>query len=269
MTTTAEMTDAVEAKLQIRQKAENTIRNRFEVMQSHNGHPHLPYYIELFETFEKWYIVTTYLPGGDLLSYVRRHDGGEYVPEYLAKHISAILLTTLSYLHHYGIAHRDLKPTNVMLADPNNIDSLLIVDFGSSFVTLPKEEMRRELLASSSPKTREWDGPSSMSSSPDSDTITFLEVPYGADLSFHSMPHGNLDMVTLAGTPFYLAPEVIDGSRYTTQVSARDDAVSAGAKCAFLCSQQPRRYLGPRLSRLSNSLRLHPLPTCPIFPRSL
>ena len=36
-----------------RERFERDIRKRFAVMQAHNGHPHLPDYIELIETKEK------------------------------------------------------------------------------------------------------------------------------------------------------------------------------------------------------------------------
>ena len=202
--TASDMTSSMEARWQVRQKAEKAIRNRYRVMHSHNGHPNLPHYVEFFETREKWYILSKLCQGGDLMSYVQRH-GGKFLPEYLVQNITAILLSTLAYLHHYSVAHRDLKPTNVMLRDPNDIDSLCLVDFGSSFVTHTKDEFGPEQISPSPERSGgardSFDG----SASVDGRSDAAAAGPFSAEIAFHSMPQHNApDMKTLTGTPFYL-----------------------------------------------------------------
>ncbi|KAI9022415.1 kinase-like domain-containing protein [Hyaloraphidium curvatum] len=120
------------AALASRQAMERTIRRRFEVMRGHNGHPHLPEYQEMFETADKFYIVVSYAPGGDLTHLLERHGGR--LPEPLARRLVRTLLQTLAYLHRHGIVHRDLKSSNVLLRDPEDVGSAVVVDFAGSFV---------------------------------------------------------------------------------------------------------------------------------------
>lgn len=157
-------------------------------MESHNGHPHLPLYLDFFETSSKWYIVSRICSGGDLLSYIQR-TGRPTLLENDARLVVKILLETLAYLHHHEVVHRDLKPVNILLRDPNNLASLCLVDFGSSFVTHVKESPD---LWGGMPTTP-IEFPTSPGSSTDlssGEAIVDLVVGDGPD------------MKTLTGTPF-------------------------------------------------------------------
>lgn len=61
------------------------------------------------------------------------------MPMILIKLYSFQLLRALAYLHHQGIAHRDIKPQNV-LVDPD-IHKVALCDFGSAkYLNKPKEK---------------------------------------------------------------------------------------------------------------------------------
>lgn len=68
--------------------------------------------------------------GGDLNA---RVSGGGALVEEEAKLVFAQILSALSYLHEScAIAHRDVKPRNVVLMRPRRLDCVKLVDFGLS-----------------------------------------------------------------------------------------------------------------------------------------
>ncbi|KAI9022406.1 kinase-like domain-containing protein [Hyaloraphidium curvatum] len=179
--------ESIVTMLAARSQLERDLRRRFEAMQPHSGHPHLPTYLETFETADKFYIVVECVHGGDLLGYLERRGGK--LPEAEARGIVGILLSTLEYLHANGIVHRDLKPANILLADADDPESLVIVDFAGSFV-----------------------GHEAGDDAVEGDSIF---VPAGSGMDSARVRQL---MKTVVGTPFYLAPEIVDGKEYDPRV---------------------------------------------------
>ena len=102
--------------------------------------------------------------GGTLFDHIGKKKS---YTESEARDICIVLFDTLSYIHSKGIAHRDLKPGNILLKhEDRDSDSIKIVDFGFAKVA-PNE--------------------------------------------------GSL--ITLCGSPGYVAPEILRRMRYGTKVS--------------------------------------------------
>uniref|UniRef100_A0A7S3EFT3 Protein kinase domain-containing protein n=1 Tax=Rhodosorus marinus TaxID=101924 RepID=A0A7S3EFT3_9RHOD len=82
---------------------------------------------DLIEDSKYVYIVLELISGGDLYSALK--DRKEGLCEAEALIVAHKMLASLVYLHKRGIAHRDIKLENVMLAN-GNLDSVKLIDFG-------------------------------------------------------------------------------------------------------------------------------------------
>ncbi|KAI9012416.1 kinase-like domain-containing protein [Hyaloraphidium curvatum] len=178
------LTGAAKKAADARAEFERGLRQRISAMKQHNNHPHLPVYLEFFETEDKFYIVSQVCRGGDLGKYIK--DRGGYLPEDEALYITTTLLRTLAYLHDHGITHRDLKPSNIFFYRKNDLDSIRIADFTGAFID--------ETVSAA---------------------VSYDDGPL--DPAAFAKPSGKM-MIALTGTPFYLAPDVIRGTGYTSKV---------------------------------------------------
>ncbi|XP_062204136.1 CBL-interacting protein kinase 4-like [Phragmites australis] len=83
---------------------------------------------EVLATRARIYLVTELAPGGDLLSRLAALPRRR-LPEHAARRVFVQLVAALSYCHARGVAHRDVKPQNVLLDGDGNIK---VSDFGIS-----------------------------------------------------------------------------------------------------------------------------------------
>jgi calcium/calmodulin-dependent protein kinase I len=93
---------------------------------------HHPNVIQLFDVFEgesDWYVVTELAPGGELFESLVHH--GSY-SERQASLLLEQIASAVYHLHERGIAHADIKPENILLTAPDDIDGIKLVDFGLS-----------------------------------------------------------------------------------------------------------------------------------------
>ena len=89
-------------------------------------HPYIVQLYEILETDEQIYIITEYIPRGELFDYIVSKDKLE---ESEARKFLREMIVGIEYLHKHNIVHRDLKPENLLLDLDNHIK---IVDFGLS-----------------------------------------------------------------------------------------------------------------------------------------
>jgi serine/threonine protein kinase len=135
-----------------------------------------------FQTKHHLYMVMEYMPGGDLYSLLKVLC---YFDEPITKHYIAEIVLALEYLHKHGIAHRDLKPDNILISEDGH---LKLVDFGLSKIGLLGKNYHSFNDENYS-------------------TMSFEKVKKSSSLSLSS--NKSETKYSLVGTPDYLAPDFL------------------------------------------------------------
>ncbi|CAD8078605.1 unnamed protein product [Paramecium primaurelia] len=85
---------------------------------------------EVFEDFEKVYLIIDHLQGGDLFKKVQ--CSLDQYSEHIVQNLMYNLFNSLKYLHSKNIIHRDIKPENLIFRSKSNMIDIVIADFGLS-----------------------------------------------------------------------------------------------------------------------------------------
>jgi len=92
-------------------------------------HPHIISLKEVYDTPDTLYLVMELISGGELFDKIT--EIGAY-SEKTAAELVRNIVSAVEYLHSMDIAHRDLKPTNLLLKDSEDLTNVKIADFGLS-----------------------------------------------------------------------------------------------------------------------------------------
>ena len=95
-------------------------------------------FIESFEDEESYYIVTQFMPAGDLYEYIRKKN--RPLDEGHAKLIIRQVAQGIQALHSRLIIHRDIKCENILVTDYSRETAVRIADFGSAVKLLSAED---------------------------------------------------------------------------------------------------------------------------------
>jgi MAP kinase interacting serine/threonine kinase len=102
------------------------ILKEIELYHLCRGHQNIIQLIEFFEETDYFFLVFEKMAGGPLLDHIQRRIR---FTEAEAARIVSELAGALAYLHARGVAHRDLKPDNVLCTNTNSPCSVKLCDF--------------------------------------------------------------------------------------------------------------------------------------------
>ncbi|KAI5307979.1 hypothetical protein KEM55_006889 [Ascosphaera atra] len=109
---------------QLRQKVLPHGVEREVVIMKLIQHPNVVELYDVWESKGELYLILEYAPEGPLFNYLTSHGA---LPEHLAMHLFRQIIHGISYIHSFGICHRDMKPENILLDRKMNVK---IADFG-------------------------------------------------------------------------------------------------------------------------------------------
>lgn len=201
------------------QKIFPCIKEEMSVMEMLN-HPNIIQYYGVEVHRDKVNIFMEYCEGGSLANLL---EHGRIEDEMVTQVYTLELLEGLAYLHESGIVHRDIKPENILL-DFNGI--IKYVDFGAARkiarngTVIPRASMsmnKSKHTVNNSASTMTSESIASTVHTGESDTKTSSIITEDRTTNVQGM----------IGTPMYMAPESITGSKHKGAFGA-DDVWSLG-----------------------------------------
>lgn len=195
------------------QKIFPSIKEEMTVMEMLN-HPNIIQYYGVEVHRDKVNIFMEYCEGGSLSNLL---EHGRIEDEMVTQMYTLELLEGLAYLHESGIVHRDIKPENILL-DFNGI--IKYVDFGAA-----RKIARNGTVIQCSKQIR---GESADITINDTSTPTTVTTNTSMPSTGTKNTSANASNVQgMIGTPMYMAPESITGSKHKGSFGA-DDVWSLG-----------------------------------------
>lgn len=195
------------------------IKEEMSVMEMLN-HPNIIQYYGVEVHRDKVNIFMEYCEGGSLANLL---EHGRIEDEMVTQVYTLELLEGLAYLHESGIVHRDIKPENILL-DFNGI--IKYVDFGAARKIARNGTV---IMRNSMPKNESKNTVNTHATTTTSESTASIIHTGGSDTKTSSVitEIGTTNVQGMIGTPMYMAPESITGSKYKGAFGA-DDVWSLG-----------------------------------------
>lgn len=95
------------------------------------------------------FYVMEYLDGESLSSYLKNSEKQRLAVD-RALALTILVAQALEFSHRHGVIHRDVKPSNIIVIDPEGKASVKLVDFGIA------KEVQKEGLFQASPQSRQY-----------------------------------------------------------------------------------------------------------------
>jgi len=123
------------------------LNNEIKIMQCVSGHPAVVALHDVYEDDEFVHLVMEMCSGGDLFDRIISKKNRVPFSEEEAASILQKLMEAISYCHSIGIAHRDIKPDNILVANnSNSILQIKLADFGQASSFSPGEGLMQGIV---------------------------------------------------------------------------------------------------------------------------
>jgi len=107
---------------------DEAVMNEVSIMMSMAAHAEkVVQLVDFFEEPDYFFIVMEFMAGGDVFD---RIEEQERYTEKDARDLVKVLLTAVHSLHQNGVAHRDIKPQNLLLESKDDSSRIKLCDFG-------------------------------------------------------------------------------------------------------------------------------------------
>lgn len=127
-------------KEDVSQQYVDSLLNEIDILKQLD-HPAIVKLFEFYQDKLNFYLITEYIDGGELFDKISKV---KTFSEMEAAIIMKQLLSAVVYCHNRKIVHRDLKPENLLLDCESKLDSIKVIDFGTSIVFDPNTKMRHK-----------------------------------------------------------------------------------------------------------------------------
>jgi len=111
----------------LKPKDDEAVLNEVAVMQSLAGNKYVVQLLDFYEEEDYFYLVMEYCAGGDVFDRVVQF---KHYTESDARDLAIMLLKAVQSLHRANIAHRDIKPQNLLLLSDTDHSTIKLADFG-------------------------------------------------------------------------------------------------------------------------------------------
>ncbi|KAE9553753.1 hypothetical protein FO519_003021 [Halicephalobus sp. NKZ332] len=117
------------------------ILREVEIFKICKRHPNIVQLIEWFEDDDYFYLIFEKMRGGPLLNHIQAKS---CFTEEEASQVTKDIASALKFLHDRGIAHRDVKPENILCTEPDRVSPVKLcdLDLASKPTTLSKRALR-------------------------------------------------------------------------------------------------------------------------------
>ncbi|CAL2032914.1 unnamed protein product [Caenorhabditis brenneri] len=113
------------------------ILREVNIFKTCKGHPNIVQLLDWFEDDKYFYLVMEKMRGGPLLQHILQRG---YFTEEEARRVTKDIASALKFMHDRGIAHRDVKPENILCTDPNHVSPVKLCDLDLASQRQPQHE---------------------------------------------------------------------------------------------------------------------------------
>jgi len=127
-------------------KVDKLFHREVEILRKlDDSHPNIVVLEGAYKDKNNFFIVTTYLSGGELFDRIVEQASKADFNEKFCANIIQMMLSALQHLHSFNIVHRDLKPENFVFETKHRNSNIRMIDFGSAIICEESPAKYREI----------------------------------------------------------------------------------------------------------------------------